>query len=226
MRALPPALLLLCFALLTPRPAVRAEAFIVQIDMTGSQNVPRVDTQAYGFVRFFFDETRRNAEYTVDVKGISGSLVTGAELRRGQPGTNGPLVRRLADGGFLVTSGRLRLTPAELEEMLSGNWYVVVRTLRHPDGEIRGQVVLPPDFLPPTPATEAAPLPEQPASGPESQNGPLPPPLLAIPGEQAGNVALPAMEAVLEPVAPAREAGPVRLTPPNTGSAGLLTAGR
>lgn len=226
MRALPPALLLLVYFALVSRPAVRAETFIVQIDMTGSESVPRVETPAYGFVRFFFDETRRNADYTVDVKGLSGSLVTGAEIRRGLPGTNGPLVKRLADGGFIVTSGRLRLTPAELQEMLSGSWYVIVRTVRYPEGEMRGQIVLPPDFLPATPAPEAAPLPEQAASLPEWQNGSLPP-LLTLPGEQAVTMARPAVEALMEPAAaPTQEPGPVRLTPPNTGGAGLLARHR
>jgi len=74
-------------------------------------------------------------------------------------------VRHLADGGFIVTAGKLRLTPDELAEFVSGAYYVSLRTKDHPDGEIRGQVIVPGDFLPAPPTSAPAPQP-QPASQP------------------------------------------------------------
>ena len=66
----------------------------------GPQVVPPVDSIGWGFVRFFFSQDRLSADYTVDVKGFSGNIVLGADIRRSAPGTNGPIIHHLADGGF------------------------------------------------------------------------------------------------------------------------------
>jgi hypothetical protein len=137
----------------------RAEPFVLQIDMYGDQVVPPVDTHAWGFVRFFFNDDRTEANYTVDIKGYSGSAVTGAEIRRGAPGESGPVLFKLSGADFIVASGHLRLTPEQLQGFVSGNWYVTLSTSFHPDGEVRGQIVVPESFLTGAPA----PRPEPPA---------------------------------------------------------------
>ncbi len=156
--------------------------------MFGSQEVPPVNTGAWGFVRFFFSEDRLSAEYSVDVKGMSSNLVLGADIHRGRPGVAGPVVKHLADGGFLVTSGRLRLTPAELEELSSGTWYVSLKSAEHPEGEIRGQIVLPPAFLP---QRESAPAPVEPARdrglAPDVVPPPAPSPAVRIVAPSTGS---------------------------------------
>ena len=197
-------LVLIAAAGVLPADGARGETLVVQTDMYGSETVPPVRTVAYGFVRFFFDETRRNVEYTVDVKGLSGTLVLGADIHRGPPGSNGPVVKHLADGGFIVTSGRLRLSPRELEEMLSGNWYVVVRSRDNPDGEMRGQITLPQNFLPPS----ATPEPPPPPVALQTEAEPLPAPEIPAP-------------AVSVPAVPAAPRLDVRILPPNTGDGGF-----
>jgi hypothetical protein len=126
-----------------------------QSDMYGDQMIPPVRTLAWGFVRFFFNAQKTEADYTVDVKGLSGSLITGADMHRGQRGTNGPVIRHLADGDFLTTGGHMKFTTADLDDIAAGNWYAVVRTTEHPDGELRGQIVLPAGFWPTAPAVVA-----------------------------------------------------------------------
>jgi hypothetical protein len=135
----------------------RAEPIVLQIDMYGENVVPPVDTHAWGFVRFFFNDERTEANYTVDIKGYSGTAVTGAEIRQGGPGENGPAVFRLANADFIVTSGRLQLTPEQLEAFVGGGWYVTLTTSFHPDGEMRGQIVVPDGFLPGVAAPRPAP---------------------------------------------------------------------
>lgn len=181
--------------LTVPSAATANAPFIFQTDMYGRNEVPPVETVGYGFVRFFFSDNRLEADYTVDVKGLSQTLVEGADIHRGIPGEEGPVVRHLADGGFIVTSGRLRLTPAELEEMLSGVWYVSVKTKGHPEGEMRGQVVAPSGFLP-TPPTPVPLVPTPPVSPPPQ------PPVDAPPPQTVTGI-----------------------RPPNTGDAGLVTGG-
>jgi hypothetical protein len=156
--------------------AGNATPFVFQTDMYGSEHVPPVNTVAWGFVRFFFNEDRTEADYTVDVKGLSGSLVLGADMHRGAPGTNGPIVRHLADGGFLTTSGRLKLAPDELKEFVSGAYYVTLSSTNNPKGEMRGQVIVPPGFLPEPepPAPQQQPQPNQPLAVPPSESPPPP----------------------------------------------------
>jgi hypothetical protein len=133
---------------LTPQREAQAATLVFQADMYGRNVVPPVDSViAYGFVRFFFNDARTEADYTVDVKGLSNTLVTGAAIHAGYPGTTGPMVRHLADGGFIVTGGRMRFTQAEIQAMAAGEWYVQVTSVQYPEGAMRGQIVLPPAFF-------------------------------------------------------------------------------
>jgi len=136
---------------------------VLQIDMFGSEQVPPVETNAWGFIRFFFEEDLSAAEVTVDVKGLSGGQILGADIHRGRSGLNGPVVYHLVDGDFIVTSGHLDLTAADLAEMRAGAWYVSLKTTRHPEGELRGQIVLPSPVTGPAPS---APPPVQAATAP------------------------------------------------------------
>jgi hypothetical protein len=171
-------LLLPLLALLLPAAADGDASYILQIDMYGANVVPPVETHAYGFVRFFFNEDRSEADYTVDIKGYSYNAVTGAAIRAGAPGQNGPLVFTLSDGDFIVTAGHLSLTPEQLKTFASGAWYVTLTTTFHPEGEMRGQIVVPSSFLtasggaayaPPSQAPRT--LPPAPAATPASGSG-------------------------------------------------------
>jgi hypothetical protein len=145
-------------------PASEAEPLVLQIDMYGENVVPAVDTHAWGFVRFFFNEDRSEANYTVDIKGYSNSAVTGADIRSGAPGENGPVVFHLSDGDFIVTAGHMELTPEQLQGFVSGNWYVTLYTSFHPEGEVRGQIVVPAGFLPSGAAPPRPPAQQAPAN--------------------------------------------------------------
>jgi hypothetical protein len=171
-------LLLPLVALLLPGPANGAAGYVLQINMYGDNVVPAVETHAYGFVRFFFNDDRSEADYTVDIKGYSNNAVTGASIRAGAPGKNGPLVFTLSEGDFIVTSGHLSLTPDQLKTFSSGAWYVTLTTTFHPEGEMRGQIYAPSDFLSGTatgaayaPPSQAPPQPSQPAPAPAAGGG-------------------------------------------------------
>lgn len=163
-------LLVPVLALLHFSSAASAGPFVLQIDMFGENEVPPVETHAWGFVRFFFNDDRSEANYTVDIKGYSGNAVTGADIRRGAAGQNGPVVFHLTDGDFIVTAGHITFSPAQLQELVSGDWYVSLTTSFHPNGEIRGQIIVPDGFLP----GGGAPRPAQPAPAglPAAPSGP------------------------------------------------------
>lgn len=153
-----------------------ADVYVLQIDLSGDQQVPAVSTHVYGFVRFFFNDDRSEADYTVDIKGIDTSNVLGADMYRGAPGVNGPVIFNLHPGGFIASGGHMRFSEAALAEMATGNWYVSFRTTSHPQGEIRGQIILPADFFPAAAA----------ASNPAPSQPPVAPPPLTL--TQAGGV--------------------------------------
>ena len=178
----------------------RAADFVFETRMFGENQVPPVSTVGWGFFRFFFNEDRTAAEVTVDIKGLAGDAVTSADIHRGAPGQTGPVVKHLADGGFIVTSATVTFTKAELEDMAAGNWYISLKTVNHPEGELRGQIEPPAGFLP----TAAAP----------------PPPPAAVPNQAPEMAPPPVVQAA--PVAPVVPAGVgVIIRPPDTGSAGL-----
>jgi hypothetical protein len=159
-------LLVALFAVRGPAPTNATTAGpVLQFDMSGAQQVPAVETVAWGFVRFFFSDDRMSADYTVDVKGISQTLVLGADLHAGRAGENGPVVTHLADGLFIVTAGKIKFSVEDINEMIAGNRYVSLKTKMHPEGEIRAQIVLPANFLgnPPAPSAPGAPAPQNPA---------------------------------------------------------------
>lgn len=171
-------LLAVVFALAS-QPAQKTDAaYVYEVYMYGNEVVPGVNTNVYGFLRFFFNEDMTAADVTVDVKGISNSGVTGADIRIGAPGTNGPIAIHLSDGDFIVTSTRIKLSPADLQHMVNGDWYGVLYTSFHPNGEIRGQIRLPASAIG---ASTPAPVPTAPPVAPPSG-----PPPTAVPSTGGG----------------------------------------
>ena len=199
-------------ALLLPSAAAGSASFVLQIDMYGAHVVPPVETHAYGFVRFFFNEDRSEADYTLDLKGYSNSAVTGVRIREGAPGENGPEVLSLSDGNFIVTGGHLALTPEQLEVFASGSWYLTLTTVFNPDGEVRGQIVVPADFFTAT-GGAAYPPPSKP---------PAPPPVVPVaPPAQVGGTSDGGPPAGGGVTGGGVADGGGLIRPPNTGSGGL-----
>lgn len=126
------------------------------VQLSGSEEVPTVDTQATGSAEFkapHFD----NIGYSVNVSNID--KVTAAHIHSGKTGENGPIVVTLfktespssKSMNGILTSGNI--TNAALEGPMAGKTlidlnkamelgetYVNVHTEEHPNGEIRGQI--------------------------------------------------------------------------------------
>ena len=126
------------------------------VQLSGSEEVPPVDTKAMGSAEFkapHFD----NIGYSVNVSNID--KVTAAHIHSGKTGENGPIVVTLfktespssESMNGILTSGNI--TNADLEGPMAGKTlidlnkamelgetYVIVHTEEHPNGEIRGQI--------------------------------------------------------------------------------------
>jgi Cu/Zn superoxide dismutase len=135
--------------------------------LTGSKEVPPVDTDATGRIRLAA-KPQDALDYQISLSNLNG-VVTGAHIHRGSTGTNGPVLSNLNIGGAFAsasagdgsasasTSSGGTITSSDLKGPLAGkhvsdlvkliedgNAYANVHTRQHPNGEIRGQLSLSP----------------------------------------------------------------------------------
>jgi len=120
--------------------------------MDGNQLVPPVDTNAHGLAKFQLNDEGQ-LEYQILTSNIPD--FTSAKIQLAPEGINGAVVVNLFEnapshvsglvGQGTITDGDVSNgdvdTVAELiDEMESGNAYIVIRTESHPAGIIRGQI--------------------------------------------------------------------------------------
>ena len=125
-------------------------------DLSGSQEVPSVDTDTTGEASFEVDGDKIEFELEVE----DGVLITRAHIHCAPVGSNGPIVVGLLENqpSDVRLSGDVELeatitddsisndacgeTIEELvESMRAGETYVNVHSFANPPGEIRGQIV-------------------------------------------------------------------------------------
>lgn len=142
MRALlPRAAVAVAMVLLAACAQTRGEApQVFEAQLTGAQEVPPVATAATGQAEVEFIPSAGLVRWRVSHAGLSGP-VTGAHLHGpAGPGQNAPIVVPFGSLGAEPLRGEARITPEQLGQLNSGQWYVNLHTARHPGGEIRGQL--------------------------------------------------------------------------------------
>jgi len=125
--------------------AALAAAENFQVQLTGAQQVPAVETNGMATADLTYDPATRMLSWSVSYSGLS-SDVTMAHFHVGAEGKNGKPVLWLTKQGSPVSSpitGKAKLTPAQAKQFMAGEWYINVHTQSHPAGEVRGQVVPP-----------------------------------------------------------------------------------
>lgn len=144
---------------------------VFEARLTGSEVYPNpISTAATGRAVLVLDKNLTTVYYRVLVSNISA--VTAASIRFGQPGESGAEVFPLFTSGTFdpdnPISGTLTLNANQVTELIVGNYYIDVRTVSFPQGEIRGQVGI---SMPPTrfnalmSGTEEVPPVDTPAAG-------------------------------------------------------------
>jgi hypothetical protein len=117
-----------------------------QTQLSGSQQVPAVDTQGTGTADFRYNPTTRRLSWTITYSGLS-SPVTMAHLHAGASGSNGkPVVWLTMKGSKDNPSpikGHATLTEDQAKMLMDGGLYINIHTADHPSGEVRGQVMPP-----------------------------------------------------------------------------------
>ena len=82
--------------------------------------------------------------YRVTYSGLSGAATAGHIHGPAGPGANAGVAVPFANAASPI-SGEVKLTPEQLTQLSSGQWYVNIHTARNPGGEIRGQLVAVPE---------------------------------------------------------------------------------
>lgn len=145
--------------------APKAEAVIhhFQAALTGFQEVPPRNTNAFGAATMFYDDSNQTFTLIVDVWGIQlpgGQLnmpfLRGAHHHVAPAGSNGPIVFDTGAPGtwtesppgviHYTVSGASMVNPIASEAaLMAGNLYFNVHTNVFPGGEIRGQWCMVPE---------------------------------------------------------------------------------
>jgi hypothetical protein len=118
--------------------AMNASAAEAEAKLSGTQEVPAVQTMATGRAHFTVKDDM-SIKGSVKTEGIKG---TAAHIHDGAMGQNGGVVVPLTATGANEWSAPedAKLTPAQLDKLKAGNLYVNVHSDAHKDGEIRGQL--------------------------------------------------------------------------------------
>ena len=108
--------------------------------LSGAQEVPPVTTTGSGSADVKFNPGTNMLSWSVTHSGLSGPL-TGAHIHGpAGPGQNAGVVVPFTNLGAMPITGEARITPEQLSQLNSGQWYVNLHTARNPGGEIRGQL--------------------------------------------------------------------------------------
>ncbi|HEY8537894.1 MAG TPA: CHRD domain-containing protein [Steroidobacteraceae bacterium] len=110
----------------------------VQVTLSGSEEVPAVETSATGTgtITVNDDKTVSGSIKTTGVEGIA------AHIHLAAPGKNGPPIVTLVKSGddtWVVPEGT-KLTDEQYASFKAGELYVNVHSAAHKAGEIRGQL--------------------------------------------------------------------------------------
>jgi hypothetical protein len=124
----------------TRQPDAHLAAFSTQL--TGMNQVPAVGTSATGIAYGMLDKNTLLFRWKLSFTGLSGPA-TGAHFHGPAViGTNANSTISLKTPVKSPLEGQATLTPAQATDLLTGKWYLSIKTSAHPRGEIRGQMIL------------------------------------------------------------------------------------
>jgi hypothetical protein len=124
-------------------PATQAN-YTISGNASGSQVVPAVSGTGAGTITGTYNPNTRVLNYTNTWTGLTGAP-TGGGFYNGASGASGTAVGtpwtydQTATGSGTYT-GSMTLTPAQADQLTSGNWYYGYNTATNANGEIRGQI--------------------------------------------------------------------------------------
>ena len=115
-----------------------AETRAYTADLTAAAEVPPTDSTATGTAEVTVDTAAHTVSWVVSYKGLTGDA-TAAHIHGPASVTeNAPPVLDMSQA---IMAGNAEITDEQLGDLKAGKYYVNVHTAKHPDGEIRGQLM-------------------------------------------------------------------------------------
>ena len=119
--------------------AAYAEEMTMDVELSGAEEVPPVETSASGTAEVTFDSTTRKLSWELEYSGLSGDATAAHFHGPAAAGENAPPmvpIPEFASG----SEGSAELTEEQAKALMDGKMYVNVHSAANPNGEIRGQV--------------------------------------------------------------------------------------
>lgn len=113
---------------------------LFEANMTGAQEVPPVATAGSGRAEVRYNTGTNMLSWSVTYSGLSGPATAGHIHGPAGPGQNAGVLVPFTNVTAPTITGETRITPEQLTQLTSGQWYVNLHTAAHPGGEIRGQL--------------------------------------------------------------------------------------
>jgi hypothetical protein len=116
----------------------------LRASLNGSNEVPSTESRGSGYFEAVYRPSTKVLEYRLNLVGLSGPITMGYLHGPAAPGENAEKVAPINIPIYYYGGGiwdGVTLTEAQAADVLAGRWYVNVRTIQYPDGEIRGQIL-------------------------------------------------------------------------------------
>lgn len=109
--------------------------------LSAAQEVPTNPSAGTGAAEVQVNRGSGMLQWRITYSGLTGPVTAGHIHGPAGPGQNaGVLVPFTGDLNAQPITGAVRITPEQMAQLSSGQWYVNLHTARHPGGEIRGQL--------------------------------------------------------------------------------------
>lgn len=137
-----------------------AQVYTLTAALAGNEEIPGINTGAFGSATITVNMTTRTVTYQIDVFNLP-SGVTASHIHVGAPGTTGPVIVNFApplsasndfafsgsvpEGQFLLRADQgIRSADDVFQAILGGNTYVNVHSAANTGGEVRGRLTVRP----------------------------------------------------------------------------------
>jgi len=118
----------------------QAAAVTYKANLASNAEVPPVNSQGRGSAQVNADTATNQASWRVEYAGLSGPA-TGAHIHCGAPaGGNAGVAVNFGTPLASPITGSGAMTPAQMQQLQSGQCYVNIHTDANKGGEIRGQL--------------------------------------------------------------------------------------
>lgn len=122
---------------------VNSDTSIITFKLSGSQEVPAIDSDAMGYGYATYNHTSMEVVVRAVTMGLEDA--TAAHIHTGDAGTNGNvfvgLLQSTEDMNTWATPDETIIDAETFTTLMAGGHYVNVHTPAHPSGELRGQIL-------------------------------------------------------------------------------------